>query len=185
VAATRYGRPMAVDAQVREAQQEDADAIAAVHTRAWQVAYEHVFGAERLGAISVEERAERWQAILAERREREATFVVQHGDVVVGFASVGSSRDTDARAADGELYGIYVTPTAWGTGAGRALLEASLEALRSSGFREATLWVLDDNPRARRVYEKTGWRIDGLQRQGSHLGVETTEVRYRITLGGA
>jgi hypothetical protein len=35
--------------RVRPAHPEDAAAIADVHVRTWQAAYEHVFGAERLG----------------------------------------------------------------------------------------------------------------------------------------
>ena len=70
----------------------------------------------------------------------------------------------------------------WGDGSGPALLAASLDALRASGFATASLWVLEDNPRARRFYEREGWAVDGGQRQEDVLGVTINEVGYLIAL---
>ena len=61
-------------------------------------------------------------------------------------------------------------------------MAAALEKLRTSGFDTATLWVLEDNPRARRFYEREGWNTDGRRRDEEMLGVTVTEVRYRIAL---
>jgi ribosomal protein S18 acetylase RimI-like enzyme len=54
---------------------------------------------------------------------------------------------------EGEVYAISVDPRRWGEGIGRELLSASEEATRELSYREAGLWVLEDNPRARRFYE--------------------------------
>jgi len=94
----------------------------------------------------------------------------------VGFAWTGDSRDEPGK---GELFAIYVVPEAWGSGAGSALMASALEALRS--YSSATLWVLEDNPRARRFYEREGWSLDGGRRDEEFLGVTVAEVRYRIT----
>jgi GNAT superfamily N-acetyltransferase len=161
---------------IRPAVPDDAAAIADVHVRTWQTAYEHVFGAERLATLSVAQRAARWRESLAANQH--VAFVAEAEGVVVGWATVGPS-DGDA---DGELYGLYVLPDEWSTGAGSALLRAAVGALRSAGHRDAVLWVLDDNPRARRFYEREGWSADGERRTGEHLGVRTEEVRYRILL---
>ena len=74
-------------------------------------------------------------------------------------------------------------PEAWGSGAGPALMAAALESLRTSGFIVASLWVLEDNPRAQRFYEREGWTRDGGRREEEFLGVPITEIRYRVTLG--
>jgi hypothetical protein len=42
--------------------------------------------------------------------------------------------------------------------------------------------VLDDNPRARRFYEREGWAPDGRTKREELLDVEITEVRYRRVL---
>jgi ribosomal protein S18 acetylase RimI-like enzyme len=62
-------------------------------------------------------------------------------------------------------------------------MAAALVALRVEGFATASLWVLEDNPRAQRFYEREGWARDGGLREEEFLGVSISEVRYRITLG--
>jgi ribosomal protein S18 acetylase RimI-like enzyme len=163
---------------IRPAIPADAEAIARVHVRTWQGAYEHVFPAERLAGISPAPRAEYWRSVIP---DAPATMVAEVDGEVVGFASAGPCGDADG-AGRGELYAIYVEPAHWDAGLGRDLAVAVDEALRSLGFAEASLWVLEDNPRARRFYEAGGWHVDGTRRTGTHLGVETAEVRYRKTL---
>jgi GNAT superfamily N-acetyltransferase len=162
---------------LRRATPDDAEGIARVHVRTWQGAYGHVFPAEELEGISVEARAASWRGML----ERGRTYVAERDGQVVGFASAGPSRDEDAEGI-GELYAIYVDPAHWDSGAGRELAAWADDTLRREGYTEATLWVLDDNPRARRFYEAGGWRLDGATRVGTHLGVETHEVRYSKSL---
>jgi GNAT superfamily N-acetyltransferase len=160
---------------VRGAVPGDAEAIAEVHVRSWQGAYAHVFPAEGLARLDASRRAAHWRARIA---GGETVLVT---DDVTGFASVGASQDPDA-AGLGELYAIYVTPEHWDTGAGRALMAGALDALREAGFGEAVLWVLEDNPRARRFYERAGWTADGAVKEDEFLGTRVREVRYRISL---
>jgi len=162
--------------EIRRATVGDARVIADVHVRTWQGAYEHVFGAERLAALTVEQRLPGWDRILGE--EELQVFVAEEDGRIVGFVAVGASSDP---AAEGEVSGIYVEPASWGSPAGTALMRAGLDELRALGYDDAMLRVLEDNPRARRFYEREGWRVDG-RFQGEHLGVQTAEVRYRIDL---
>jgi GNAT superfamily N-acetyltransferase len=149
----------------------DAEAVAGVHVRTWQVAYAHVFPAERLAKLSIERRANRW-------REWPPLVAVANG-AVGGFVSVGASHDDDAA---GELFAIYVDPEQWGTGLGRELIAAGEERLRELGHANAILWVLEDNPRARRFYERAGWHPDGASRSIAIFELKVLEVRYRKEL---
>jgi GNAT superfamily N-acetyltransferase len=160
---------------VRGAVPGDAEAIATVHVRSWQGAYPHVFPAEALARLDASRRAAYWRGRIV------AGDTVLVTEEVTGFASVGPSRDPDAEGL-GELYAIYVTPEHWDTGAGRGLMDAAVEALREAGFAEAVLWVLEDNPRARRFYERAGWTVDGAVKEDEFLGTRVREVRYRISL---
>ena len=99
-------------------------------------------------------------------------------DEIVGFATVGASHSEDG---PGELYAIYVDPSKWGSGAGRALIEHSETSLRGSGFQEALLWVLEGNERAERFYRAAGWERDG-EKEDDFQGARVTEVRYRKRL---
>src|SRR5436305_14600333 len=101
--------------QVRLATGEDAAAVEAIRIGGWQIAYRHIFPADELDALPVD--ASRWRERLASPPPGWTTFVCESEDGVVGFASVGPSRDF---AGVGELYAIYVDPEAWSAGAGRA-----------------------------------------------------------------
>jgi len=164
--------------EVRRARLADAAAIAAVHVGTWQAAYAHIFGKERLAELDPERRSAGWERALAERHD-EDVFVAERDGALVAFASAGPSRDGGVA---GELYAIYALPEAWGSGVGPALMRDVLGALRARGFATATLWVLEENPRARRFYEREGWTLDAARREGEHLGVTTVELRYRIAL---
>jgi len=163
---------------VRRARPDDVDAITDVHVSSWQAAYAHVFGEERLAGIDAQRRRR-----LAERMVADPTcavFVAEDEDGrIVGFASGGASRDPDAGA---EIYSIYLRPGDWGGGSGPELLHAAVAGLREAGHRDAILWVLEDNPRARRFYEREGWRLDGGHKVEPYLGVDVAEVRYRLAL---
>jgi ribosomal protein S18 acetylase RimI-like enzyme len=160
---------------VRLARPTDAAAVAEVHVRSWQQAYEHVFGPERLAAIDVEHRRRIAERLIADGR----VAVAEDGaGRIVGFVGVGPSTDVEG---EGELYAIYVVAEAWGSGAGSALMDAAKDLLRAS-YDEATLYVLEDNPRARRFYEREGWALDGVTKSDEFLGLPVPEVRYRIRL---
>jgi GNAT superfamily N-acetyltransferase len=162
--------------RVRTATAGDADAIERIRVRAWRVAYRHVFPPAELDAMPID--ASRWRERLAEPPSGWTTLVADRDGEVVGFTALGPSRDG---APIGELYAIYVEPDAWSTGAGRALIQATEDVLAET-FGEATLWVLEENPRARRFYESFGWTHDGGRQLFERYGVRAPEVRYRKTL---
>jgi GNAT superfamily N-acetyltransferase len=81
----------------------------------------------------------------------------------------------------GELYAIYVRPSSWGTGAGRALIERAETSLRESGFPHAVLWVLKGNTRAERFYRAAGWTQEG-KKSDIFQGAPVIELRYRKQL---
>jgi GNAT superfamily N-acetyltransferase len=152
---------------IRRATPEDAEAVARVQIAAWQAAYTHLFSDEQLAGMQVAERAENWRRWLP--------LVAEVDGEVIGFVAVGAAHDADA---DGELWAIYVRPDRWGTGAGRALMEAGEAELRELRHTNAVLWVFEDNPRARRFYEAAGWLTDGARRQAELFGMSAPAVRY-------
>jgi ribosomal protein S18 acetylase RimI-like enzyme len=162
---------------VRLGNADDAVAIETIRVRGWQAAYRHVLPANELDAMPID--PGRWRGRLERPPTGWSTFVVEDASgAVVGFASVGPSRDEHGI---GELYAIYVDPDAWSTGAGRALIERAEEQLALE-YGEATLWVLEDNPRARAFYERAGWHADGARKAEVRWGVHAPEVRYRKSL---
>lgn len=170
--------------RIRWGRVSDAAAVADVHVRSWQATYRGAVPQEYLDGLSAEERRPVWERRLAEPSPPGGgVLVAETGGRVTGFAAFGPTRDADADPAmAAEIFTIYLAPEAWGRGLGRALLAASVEDLTHAGYREATLWVLDANARARRFYEAAGWRPDGAVKRDTIPGAVLTELRYRRTL---
>ena len=162
---------------MRRARPGDARAVAEVHVRTWQAAYRQVLPLDRLDAVTAGQRVPLWERLLA--NPELSTFVAEQDDRIVAFVNVGPGREP---GADGELYAIYALPEAWGTGAAHDLMAAGLAELRAAGHATAVLWVLEDNPRARRFYEREGWTCDGARKQEQFLGTDLDEIRYAISL---
>jgi GNAT superfamily N-acetyltransferase len=101
---------------------------------------------------------------------------------VLGFSTTGPCRDENGFGW-GELYALYVDPDEWGRGTGGALLGAASQRLAASGWRDASLWVLSGNVRARRFYEWHGWVPTDTVASREFAGVQVDEVRYVLTLG--
>jgi len=157
---------------IRPGTPDDAEGVARVHVETWQAAYAYALPSEKLQALSVEGAVRR-------HRTGPPALVAERGGEILGFVDVGASRDP---GTDGELFAIYVHPEHWGTGVGRALIEAGEAELRKLGHEDAILWVLDDNPRARRFYELAGWSLDGAARDIHIFGFDVSEVRYAKSL---
>lgn len=107
----------------------------------------------------------------------EAAGAVAYGAFIPPTGSQGPAR------GDGYVQALYVRPAYMGQGAGSALLQAAEEGLRAMGYRTAFLYVLDTNEKARRFYEKQGYRWNG-ERLGCRAGEqELTDLCYEKPLG--
>jgi GNAT superfamily N-acetyltransferase len=73
-----------------------------------------------------------------------------------------------------EIIAVHSLPESWGTGLGKAMMEAALAQI---GPGPVYLWAFRDNKRARRFYEKHGFRWDGNERVSKFDGA--VEVCYR------
>jgi GNAT superfamily N-acetyltransferase len=60
------------------------------------------------------------------------------------------------------LYGLFVRPPWWGTGLADALHDAFLDHARAAAYPYAWLSTPAAHARARRFYERRGWRADTL-----------------------
>lgn len=99
---------------------------------------------------------------LAERDARDAGFfltrmaslmpniiVGEDDGVVIGFAAWTGSQ----------LGQLFLDAACRGSGLAERLIEAAERALRDQGIHEAELHCLVGNERAKRFYERMGWRV--------------------------
>lgn len=171
---------------IRPAVLADALSIATVHVRSWQAAYPGLVPQDYLDSLSPEVRLPHWENILANATEPTRStlvFTVEPDDDIIGFVSYAPSADGDDDPAKvAEVQTLYVDPGAWAQGAGDQLLSAALVALADAGFEQVTLWALHSNERARRFYERRGWKLDGVTKIHDWKAFVATDVRYRIDL---
>ncbi|MFZ2987781.1 GNAT family N-acetyltransferase [Ideonella sp.] len=172
--------------RIAPAQQQHAEGLATLHVQAWQAAYAGILSPGFLAGLSVEARAERWQAVL--QAAESSTWVARLTDEtsepgpgaasdLAGFVSFAHCRDAGAPADQGEIWALYAAPAAWGKGVGRALLRRAVDELMARGFRSVSLWVFSDNWRARRFYERCGFqRVVGSEKRFELGGREVEEV---------
>ncbi|WP_028643396.1 GNAT family N-acetyltransferase [Nocardioides sp. URHA0020] len=152
---------------LRAAVPADAEAGAALHVACWREAYtpyaDPALLAERLATPDRFESA--WRRQLVDGPPR---VLAEADGELVGFAVVGDGRDPDAPTPR-ELYAIYLRAAWWGTGLGQQLWDA----VRPE--QACSLWVLEDNARARRFYARNGFVADGSRELYEGLG--TWEIR--------
>jgi ribosomal protein S18 acetylase RimI-like enzyme len=123
-----------------------------------------------------------WHDELALEPPDRAPWVALIDERLVGFASGGITRDSEAGARDGEIYEIVVDPAHRRLGIGSSLLRHVVRDLREHGFERVHVWVAEDDPTARAFMSRNAWIPDGASRSEIRCGAELDEVRYSHTL---
>ena len=136
---------------MRAARPDEAETLAAIQAEASLAALAHIFPPERY-PFPHDDVRRRWRDLVGDPEAR--VLVAESDGARVGVAAV----------RDGWLDGLYVVPAWWGRGAAPLLHDRALEAVRGLGADECRLWVLEENTRARRFYERRGWSENGTTR---------------------
>ncbi|BAN26046.1 GNAT family N-acetyltransferase [Caballeronia insecticola] len=165
---------------VRLARPDDAAGIARIHVRAWQAAYRSIFPAAYLDSLSIPKRRALWAELIARGMPR--VMLAQRNDVIQGFIAWGASRDNDKGQADAEIEVIYIDPSQWRRGVGRMLIDEAINAAASEGYREVTLWALEENVQGLRFYKALGFALDGVFRTERVGGCEVCETRLHLAI---
>jgi len=164
---------------IRDAKLDDAEAISRVHVAAWRAAYRGMMPDAYLDSLDPAVRAAKWLGVIGKDASDRRIFVAIDESEIVGFAGIGPARDE--AGTRGELYMINLAPSAWGKGIGSALLKRSTSALAALDHREAILWVVRQNARARRFYTREGWSQEGDRRDTiteNGFTFDIDELRY-------
>jgi len=135
----------------------DAEAYRALRLEALQVS------PESFGASLAEEEARPFTAFV-ERLERSFMFGLFDSVTLVGTA--GFFREDGVKNAHrGRLVGVYLTPPARGKGNASLLIGAVIEEARKHVL-QLHLAVIQQNEKARRLYERHGFRTYGEDPRG-------------------
>jgi GNAT superfamily N-acetyltransferase len=128
---------------IRPAQANEVDRLARVWYDAWQDAHAAILPAELARDRTEESFRQRLFAALADTR------VAGPVGAPLGFCTL----------KDDELYQLFVTAQARGSGVAAALITDAEARLRAKGVTVAWLACAIGNTRAARFYEKQGWHL--------------------------
>jgi len=143
----------------REASAEDAAAVAGLHAESWRVHYRGAYRDAYLDGDVVEDRHRVWLERLAAPAPNQLVLLAEEDDDLVGFAcAYGQADETWGSLLDN----IHVRPDHQSRGVGAALL-AEVATWCSANYPDCGLylWVLAQNPRAQRFYQRLGARDQG------------------------
>ncbi len=142
---------------IRSPRPDEAEALARLHSRTWEETYGEFFPPRMWGEEALARRITMWTELCTDPAPGSHTAVAEIDGELVGFAHVGTNMD-DPAPRDRQLWFIYLLQSAQGSGAGQALLDEVL------GDDPASLWVLEENPRARAFYARNGFVEDGARK---------------------
>jgi GNAT superfamily N-acetyltransferase len=92
------------------------------------------------------------------------TLLIAHDEQgPAGFAFLEHLVDYFSGERHGHLGMIAVTERAEGQGAGAVLMRAAEDWARANGYAKLTLNVFEGNDRARRVYERFGYKVETIR----------------------
>lgn len=154
---------------------DDRLAISRIYEESWKFAYKDIIPKTYLESIP----AGRWAPNI--EKEGMNTLVLIEDGMFIGTSSYCKSRFSDFSDL-GEIVSIYLLPQYIGKGYGKLLLNAVKEELGQLGFNEIFLWVLEDNLRARKFYEKAGFTTSGNYLNDNIGGKDLRELQYKYIL---
>ncbi|RIV40778.1 GNAT family N-acetyltransferase [Micromonospora radicis] len=180
---------------IRREQPADAEAIARVHVNGWRAGYAGIMPDEVLARLNPVAWAQRRRDLgTADPEHPFTTLLAETDGVLAGFTTFGPYRNDQDRGdldpAYGEVVAMYVAPEHWGDGTATALFAAARTGLVERGWTEYRLWVLADNHRARRFYQRAGLSPDGerstyqVPLSGGRTPLDLVELRYTGRLAG-
>jgi ribosomal protein S18 acetylase RimI-like enzyme len=136
----------------RQAEARDLDAVAALFD-----AYRQFYEMPADLALARRYLDERFQ------RQESVILVAENADGdIVGFTQLYPAFCSVLADRTFVLYDLFVTPSARGTGAGRALMEAAETYARANGAARLELQTAKTNVVGQSLYESCGWKRDEL-----------------------
>ena len=147
--------------------EDEVKGKALVHWSSWREAYRGIVDQGYLDSLLLPDFEKRTYGAI------DNALIAKDGERVVGFVYYSEYRGEDLKDY-GEVTALYVSSDYYGRGAGYNLMKAALEQLKM--YPNVALWVIKDNVRARKFYERCGFCYDGAEKITT-LGFPVVEVR--------
>lgn len=145
--------------------------ISKIYESSWRYAYKGIIPQNYLDGI----KEGRWAKGIS--RVGLDSLVLTEDGKMIGTASFCRSR-WEKYHDYGEIVSIYFLPDYIGKGYGSLLIQKCIEELKKAGYKKILLWVLEENHRARKFYEKHGFFSSEVFMDTNIGGKDLREVLY-------
>lgn len=153
---------------------EDAKSLANIIVESWRAAYRNIIPEDEIVKF-----------LDKERRQQQFERFIDDGEIVlIGIYDglpcglVFGNKDNDEQLEEcGSIYSIYLLEEYWGKGLATKLMDSVIDILKHEGCKQVSLWVFEENIRARRFYEKCEFEFDGAKKH-SRFSNKPIELRY-------
>lgn len=169
--------------KIRLANLTDAQDMANIHARSWEVAYKDIIPMDYIKKQS-EKRKALWEKILSGANEKQ--YIIELDGKPVGMMCVAPPQieeieiknDTGIDDSFWELHGIYLLPDYYRKGIGAIVMKYAFDKAITNGAENMILWVFEDNVNSIKFYEKCGFVADGASKI-YYCGKEMNCIRMR------
>lgn len=152
--------------------EDDLLEISNIYEQSWKFAYKNIIPQDYLDSIP----SGRWAGNI-NRAGMNNNLIVIENEKIIGTSCFGKSR-WEKYSEYGEIVSIYFLPEYMGKGYGKFLIKRVIDELKNMGFKNILLWVLADNHRARKFYEKCEFIQTGEFKDDNIGGKELREIMY-------
>jgi len=161
--------------EVKKATIDDVKDISGIHALSWKFAYKGIIPQAFLDEL----KEDHWVSAFVDwiKHKVLTAQILSENGKPIGCVAYGTSRDKSLPNW-GEIISLYLLPEYFGKGYGNKLLNSALLDFKELGYESIYLWVLKDNLRARRFYEKNGLRYNNDEFVLDIMGEKLIDVRY-------
>lgn len=165
--------------EIRKATILDVNDISRIHALSWKAAYKGMVPQDFLDNL----KEDFWVSTFENWMSNNAITVqiIYDKNLPVGCISYGKSRDTLLQDW-AEIVSIYVIPNYFNKGFGKELLKTALTDIKNMGYKNAYLWVLNENIKAQNFYKNKGFSATDNKVACEISGKELIDFRYTIEL---
>lgn len=165
--------------KIIEATTEDSEVISKIHAISWKSAYKGIVPQDYLDELKNDFWVNAFHNWISNNLF--TALLIYDDEVPVGCIAYGKARDEEF-SGWGEIVSIYVLPDYWGKGYGHRLLVTALLDMKKRGYKNCYLWVLRDNSKAKKFYEKHGFNCNNDEYNFEINNKSLTDIRYVIAL---
>ena len=149
--------------ELRPVRPGDEEALARIYCGSWRSGFAGMITDEVMNRYADYDRVrDRYTAILKDMGSRRGYLISVDGKPhCMAFWDVSREADMPGYA---ELVCIHSLPDNWGKGCGTMMMERVIADVKAAGYKKMMIWMFEENTRALRLYEKFGFRRNGIKK---------------------